>query len=105
MPNLIQDMLAEDSTEILGDIGHTCSWKGNTYACVIGEPDMQVDLQEGGLMPEGAFNIKIPRAAFSNGSGPFPQENDRITYGGIVYKILSPTNKVGSAYIKIVLAP
>jgi hypothetical protein len=103
MPDLIQDMLADDSLEILGDIGHTCTWKAASYPCIIGEPDMQVDLQEGGLMPEGAFNIKIRRAAFAD--GPFPQENDRITYGGNVYKILSPTNKEGSAYIRIVLAP
>jgi hypothetical protein len=105
MPNLIQDMLAEDSLEILGDIGQTCSWKGNTYDCVLGEPDMQVDLQEGGLIPEGAFNLKIRRAEFNDGAGPFPQENDRVTYDGIVYKILSPTNKADSAYIRIILAP
>jgi hypothetical protein len=105
MANLIQEMLSEDSIEILGDIGQVCYWKGTQYPCIIGEPDMQVDLQEGGLLPEGAFNIKIRRVAFSSGAGPFPQENDRVTYGGIVYKILSPTNKVDSAYIKIVLAP
>lgn len=105
MGNLVQGMLADDLKEVIGDIGHKCSWKGTEYDCVIGEPDMQVDLQDGGLLPEGAFNIKVPRAAFNCGAGPFPQENDRFTYNSVVYKILSPTNKADSAYIKIVLAP
>ena len=105
MGNLIQDLLAEDLNEIVTDIGHACTWKGTAYDCVISEPDMEADIETGGFMPEGSFNLKIPRAAFNAGAGPFPAESDRITYGGTVYRVLSPTNKNDSAYIRLVLTP
>lgn len=105
MGNLVQSLLADDLREIVGDIGHKCLWKGSEYDCVIGEPDMEADIEVGGLMPEGSFNLKIPRASFNRGAGPFPQESDRITYGGVVYRVLSPTNKTDSAYIRLVLTP
>jgi hypothetical protein len=54
MGNLIQDLLAEDLNEIVTDIGHTCTWKGVSYDCVISEPDMEADVDVGGFMPEGA---------------------------------------------------
>lgn len=105
MGNLIQNMLAEDSAEILADIGHSCSWKGASYDCFVGELDLEVDLNEGALMPEGSFTIKIPRADFNSGAGPFPQENDRLSYDSKTYKITSSHNKDGSAYIRLIVSP
>lgn len=104
MPNTIQELLARDSSQIIDQIGHTVTWEGTSYDCVISEPDVSIDLQEGGFMPEGDYSVKIRRAAFNNGAGPFPQNNDQITYDGDVYKITGTSHKAGSAYIKMSVA-
>ncbi len=105
MGNIIQTALADDFKEMVEEIGYTISWNNGTsasdYKCIVGDPTVSVDLETGGFLPEGAFQLKIARSAF--GSGPVPQMNDRVTFDGDVYKINSVTNRPDSAYLSFTI--
>lgn len=103
--NKIQTLLARDAKQMLPDIGHVATWEGTEYDCFLVDPDVSIDLQEGGFLPEGLFTLKFLRADFNDGAGPFPQDNDRITYDGEVYKVTAAVNKAESAHIKLSIAP
>lgn len=99
MPNLLQETLAADSSQILEEIGHTVIWKGAEYRALVADPLVSVDLDEGGFMPQGDFQIKIKRTDFSGGAGPFPAINDRIEFSEETYKIIAERNKADSAFV------
>jgi len=104
MPTKIQQLLARDARQIIAQIGDTAERGGKTYDCVLSEPDVDVDLEEGGFMPTGDFTLKFLRADFQGGAGPFPGNNDRVIYDGSIYKITSCVNKKDSPYIKLSIA-
>jgi hypothetical protein len=99
MPNLIQTELAADSIQMVSEIGHTITWSGSEYPCIASDPDVEVDMAEGGFMPQGSFRIKVRRAAFNDGAGPFPQINDRVTFYSEVYRVIAERNKGESAFV------
>lgn len=105
MPNILQELLAQDAAQIISQIGHRAEWKGSTYDCLIADPDVDVDLQEGGFLPSGTFTLKFLRSDFNDGAGPFPDQNDRVTYDGEVYKVTSYINKADSPFIKVSIDP
>lgn len=104
MGDLIKNMLARDAVDIIADIGEVATWNGTNYNVILGDPDVSSDLEEGGFVLDGDFVLKFLRADFASGAGPFPENNDRITYDGDVYKITSSTQRVDSAFIKTVIA-
>lgn len=97
--NLIQKELADCASQMVEEIGGTITWKGADYGAIVSDPDVSVDLEEGGFMPEGSFLVKVQRSLFNDGAGPFPGINDRITFDGDVYKVISERNKPNSAFI------
>ena len=104
MANIIQEMLADDGIEIVNDLGYVVTWKGADYAALVSDPDVSVDLNEGGFMPEGDFKIKILRAAFNGGAGPFPQDREVITFDGNEYVITTPESMPASAFLELMIA-
>lgn len=96
---MIQTELASDSIQMVEEIGHTITWSGTSYPCIASDPDVSVDMEEGGFMPQGSFRIKVRRAEFNAGAGPFPQINDRITFDSEVYRVISERNKGESAFV------
>lgn len=102
MGNIIQEALAEDGAEIIGEIGEVVTWNGVDYPALIGTPEVGLDLEEGGLMADGDFKIKILRAALPN---PHMQDGDEITYDGDSYVTPNATvQRTGSAYITFDIA-
>jgi len=99
--NRIQRELADAIPEMISEIGQTVTWSGTAYSAIVSDPDVTVDLEEGGFTPEGSFRVKIPRSAFNNGAGPFPQINDRITFDGDIYKVIGEKNKGESAFVAL----
>lgn len=83
MANLIQDMLAGDAAEIVGDIGSKVTWKGAEYDALVSEPNITLDLEEGGLSSSGDFEVRIPRAQF--GGGATPQDGEIVEFEGNRY--------------------
>ena len=102
MGNTLQDELASDCLEILGEIGHTMAWKGSNYDCIVGDPSIDTSLDPGGFMPQGTILVKMRRAAVA-GSGP--SINDRVTLNGETYKVSSNVNKENSPFIIIQIEP
>ena len=103
MPNLIQRELAEDSKQIVAEIGHTVTWQETDYPAIASDPDITAELSEGGFMPEGDFRIKIRREEFNNGAGPYPKINDRVTFDGDVYRVIAERNKGQSAFVILMI--
>ena len=101
MPNLLQTLLADDGAEIVADLGHNVIWSGNNYAALVGEPDVSVSLETGGFVADGEFTIKILRAAFALGAGPFPQNGDVLTYDAKNYVITRQRQKADSPFIQL----
>lgn len=104
MGNMIQDMLAADAPSIVAEIGFTCVWEGTTYACIATDPDVGIDLEDGGLLVDGTVRIKIQRSLFNGGAGPFPDDNDRITFDGDVYKVTRSRARPGSAFVVLTIS-
>jgi hypothetical protein len=103
MGNLIQDMLAADAAEIVGDIGSKVTWKGAEYDALVAEPTVTLDLEEGGIASSGDFEIRIPRAQFGNGDTP--QEGQVITFEGKRYAIKrGGFERKSDAFIRITLS-
>ena len=98
--NAVQKLLAADLEQIVTETGYAddFTWAGTTYRCVLSPPDSAADLEEGGFVLDGDFQVKIPRADFNDGAGPFPKNGDRCTFDGIVYSISSTPQKPESAY-------
>lgn len=97
-------MLADDGIEIVADLGYTVTWKATDYSALVSDPDISVDLNEGGFMPEGDFKIKVLRAAFNAGAGPFPQDRDIVTFSGNEYVVTTPESMPDSAFIELMIS-
>lgn len=101
MPNKVQQALARYAPKVLSHVGHTVTWKENTYTAAVADPTVEADLEAGGFMLDGDFILKIPRADFNDGDGPFPAVNDQVGVDGHIYKVTSDRQKPGSAFIFI----
>lgn len=104
--NIVQEALADCGAEIVGQISdETVVWKGTSYDAIVSTPEVSVDLESGGLMAEGEFRVKILRAAFNAGAGPFPQDGDTLTYDGDTFVTPNASRqRAGSAFIVFDLA-
>jgi hypothetical protein len=102
MGNIIQEMLAEDGKQIVEEIGDRVTWNGSEFSALVGDPDVSVDLDQGGLMPTGDFVVKILRADF--GAGSFPEEGDVVTFEGKRYVVTRSLNKASSAWVRLDIA-
>lgn len=105
MSHLIKSMLADDFKEIRNDIPETVTWAGNDYVVTLTEPDVEVDLEEGGFLPEGSFAVKFLTADFPDSNRP--ESNHRIRYNGLTYKVVSrpESQKADSPQFKVTIAP
>lgn len=106
MPNIIQQMLAEDSEQIVEEMGYVdaLTWGGTSYSCVLAPPDVESNLDDGGFMLTGDFQVKIRRALFNAGAGPFPDDGDRVDFDGAIYRVSAAVNKPGSAFFIFTIA-
>ena len=97
-------MLVDDGQEIVGEISYTITWSGADYSALIADPSVIMDLSEGGFMPEGDFRIQILRADFNSGAGPFPDNNDVVTFNGDDYVVKMHRQLPASAFIELMIA-
>ncbi len=104
MGNMIQNELADDLVQIVGEIGHTIRWKNANYPCTVTEPTADSELSGGGFIQDGSFRVKIPRKCFNNGQGPFPSDNDRMEFDSEVWRVTVDSNKPGSAFFIITIS-
>lgn len=91
-------MLAEDGEEIVAEIGDEIEWKGKPYDALVGDPDISVDMEEGGLIPTGEFVCKVLRSRFIGGE--YPTEGDVVTFDEKRYFVSMAKNKPDSAWIR-----
>lgn len=103
MPNTIQSLLAGDLAEMIVDMGHSITWNGTAYSCLLADPSLDASLDEGGFVVAGDFVVKVPRASFTAG---LPSVGDRVTHNSRVYKVMSEpdANKEGSPLVVFTIA-
>jgi hypothetical protein len=103
MANRLQEMHAADAAEIICDLGHTVTWAGTEYDCLVSEPSVTLDLEEGGMMPSGDFEVRIPRVQF--GTGATPQDGQVATFEDNRYIIKrGAVSRRNDAYIRLTLS-
>ena len=87
--------LASDLTEMFAEIAQPVEWQGVTYHAVISDPVVNLDLQTGGFLPQGEFQVKLRRSSLS--SVPAPGQIIRIQ--GSAYQISGLTDRPTSPLI------
>ena len=70
-------------------MGEEVVWKGQTYRALVADNSIGHELALGGFEARGDCTVKIPRAAFS---GPRPQLDERVDFGGQSYRITRVTD-------------
>lgn len=92
--------IATDFTSLLEEAGADITWKGRTYRALIGDPNVQVDLQSGGFLPQGNFTVKLLRSQLET----MPEHGEVITLDGKPYAITAISHKPGHPIITLTIA-
>ena len=92
--------IAADFPSILEENGVDITWQGRNYRALIGDPNVQVDLQSGGFLPQGNFSVKLLRSALET----MPEHGDVITLDGKPYAITSISHKPGHPIVTFTIA-
>lgn len=83
------DEIAADLAEVFDDIAQPVEWQGETYQAVIADPQVNLDLQTGGFMPQADFIIKLRRAHLP----VTPVLGQVVRVAGKAYQISGVTDK------------
>ena len=96
----LYDEIAADFASILEENGVGITWQGRSYRALIGDPNVQVDLQVGGLMPQGDFTVKLLRSQLET----MPEHGEVIILDGKPYAITAISHKPGHPIITFTIA-
>lgn len=83
------DEIAADLAEVFDDIAQLVEWQGATYQAVIADPQVNLDLQTGGFMPQADFIIKLRREDLPG----TPALGQVVRVAGKAYQISGVTDK------------
>jgi hypothetical protein len=87
--------LAVDLAEVFGEIAQPVEWQGGTYQAVISDPVVNLDLQTGGFLPQGEFQVKLRRSSLS----VMPAPGQILRIQGVPYQISGLTDRPTSPLI------
>jgi hypothetical protein len=90
MPVSRCDELDADLAAILADVGIPITWNGSSYPAVVADPQVQLDLQSGGFLPESDFQVRLRKAALPK---PWPKTRQTVTIRGETYAIKGITDR------------
>jgi len=92
--------IASDFASLLDETGVDIIWQNRTYRALIGDPNVQVDLQSGGFLPQGNFTVKLLRSQLET----MPEHGEVITLDGKPYAITAISHKPGHPIITLTIA-
>ncbi len=87
------DELDADLAAIIGEIGIPITWNGADYTAIVADPQVQLDLQSGGFLPEADFQVKLRKATLPE---PWPKTRQTVTFRGETYAIKGITDRPSS---------
>jgi hypothetical protein len=90
MPVSRYDELDADLAAVLEDVGIPVTWNGSFYPAVVADPQVQLDLQSGGFLPESDFQVRLRKAALPQ---PWPKMRQTVTIRGETYAIKGITDR------------
>lgn len=94
------DEIAADLTEVFDEVAQPVGWSGAIYPAVVADPNISLDLQTGGFLPQAEFLVKLRRAALP----AVPALGQFITIEGLAYQISGITDKPASPLIILQVA-
>ena len=96
----LHDEIAADFARILEENGVDITWNDHCCRALIGEPNVQVDLQTGGFLPHGDFTVKLLRSSLPS----MPQHGEVITVDGRPYAITAIAHKPSHPILVLTVA-
>ncbi len=84
------DEIDSDLSLIFDEIGILIAWNGGSYTAVVTEPQVELDLQSGGFLPESDFQVRLRKTSLPT---PWPKNRQSITIQGETFVIKGLTNK------------
>jgi len=92
--------IAADFASLLEETGVDIIWQGRSYPALIGDPNVQVDLQSGGFLPQGNFSVKLLRGHLET----MPEHGEVIILDGKPYAITAISHKPGHPIVILTIA-
>jgi hypothetical protein len=93
VPPSRHDELDADVAAIIADMGTSITWNGTDYPAIVADPQVQLDLQSGGFLPESDFQVKLRKAALPE---PWPKTRQTVVIRGETYAIKGITDRLTS---------
>jgi hypothetical protein len=84
------DELDADFASILAEVGIPITWNGTDYPAIVADPQVQLDLQSGGFLPESDFQVKLRKSALPM---PWPKTRQTVVIRGETYAIKGITDR------------
>ena len=88
--------------EIFVEIGESVIYNGRTYTCVVAQGQNALELESGGLVPDGNFNIKFLESELGQ---IVPSVGDVMDYNGVQYRVVWVSNRRGRGQIEVQVQP
>lgn len=88
--------------EIFSELGEDVVYKGKTYTCTVTQGQNALELESGGLVPDGNFNIKFLESELGQ---IVPCVGDVMNYNGVSYRVIWISNKRGRGQIEVQVQP
>lgn len=88
--------------EIFSEIGEKASFRGQEYTCAITQGENALELESGGLVPSGNFNLKFLEEELGS---IVPKVGEIITYNNIQYRIVWVSNRRNRGQIEVQVKP
>jgi hypothetical protein len=88
--------------EIFNEMGVVVTYRGKTYTCTVAAGQNALELESGGFVPDGNFNIKFLESELGANR---PAVGDTVNYNGDEYRVIWVSNRSGRGQVEVQVQP